>query len=347
LVEICAYFSYIITGNGGSLSMASKLISMQEAVAKYTWDGMHYAHGASLSVGADSLAFGREMVRQGRKHLHVYSHCCAQQLNLLCAAGAVDKVEAAFTGLEVYGFPNGLRRAVESGRTVVEDYSNLNFSLRLLAGAMNWPFVPVVSGYGSDQEWRSAFKPEEYPCTSKIPEVTDPFTGRACHVLPPMQPEVAAIHVTMADPEGNAIMLGSEWNRFELSRAAKKVVLQADLIVDTDCMRQFPNLVRIPGHLVDAVVYWPMGCWPQCSPGLYDSDEEHMYAMNNAMKTEEGFERYKKEYIDSYQTIDEYLAMIGHERIEKLCDTATKHLMDPFRKWIMTDEQIAKLTGGR
>lgn len=323
--------------------MPNKLITMQEAVARYTWDGMQYAHGAALAVGADSLAFGREMVRQGRKNLHVISHCCGQQLNLLCAAGAVEKVDTAFTGLEVYGFPNGLRRAVESGQVVVEDYSNLNFSLRLLAGAMNWPFCPTVSGYGSDQEWRSAFFPEEYPCERKIPEVVDPFTGKTCHVLSPLKPDVAAIHVTMADPEGNAIMLGTEWNRYELSRAAKKVVLQADLIVHTDCMRQYPNLVRIPDVVVDAVVYWPMGVWPQCSPGLYDSDEEHMYYMNNAMKTPEGFAEYKQKYIDSYDTVEEYLEVIGPEKIEKLQDTATKHLMDPYRKWIMSDEEIAGL----
>ena len=39
--------------------MGNKLISIQEAVAKYTWDGMTYAHGSAYPVGADSIAFGR------------------------------------------------------------------------------------------------------------------------------------------------------------------------------------------------------------------------------------------------------------------------------------------------
>jgi hypothetical protein len=60
--------------------------------------------------------------------------------------------------------------------------------------------------------------------------------------------------VTLVDPEGNAIMLGTEWSRFELSRAAKRVVLLADAIVHTDCMRQYPNLVRIPGIIVEGGV---------------------------------------------------------------------------------------------
>ena len=327
--------------------MPNKLMSMQEAVAKYTWDGMQYAHGAALPVGSDSIAFGREMVRQGRKNLHVISNCCTQQLNLLCAAGAVDKIEIGFSGLEVYGFANGLRRAVESGKTILEDYSNLTLPLRFLAGGMNWPFCPAVSSIGSDQQWRSAFHPDEYPATSKIPEITDPFTGRTSGALSPLKPDVAVIHVTMADEHGNAIMLGAEWSRYEMSRAARNVVLQADLIVDTACMRQFPNLVRIPGIVVDAVVYWPMGVWPQCSTGLYDSDEEHMFYMNNMLKTDEGYEEYKRIYVDGYNTIEEYLELIGQEKIARLKNTTTAHLMDPYRKWIKSDEEIKELMVGR
>jgi glutaconate CoA-transferase subunit A len=43
----------------------------------------------------------------------------------------VRRVEVGFSGLEVYGFANGLNRAVTSGKTVIEDYSN---------GAMAWRF---------------------------------------------------------------------------------------------------------------------------------------------------------------------------------------------------------------
>ena len=95
--------------------MPNKLISMQEAVAKYTWDGMMYAHGAALPVGSDSIAFGREMVRQGRKNLHVISNCCTQQLSLLCAAGAWQNRDW-FSGLEVYGFANGLRERLKTAK---------------------------------------------------------------------------------------------------------------------------------------------------------------------------------------------------------------------------------------
>jgi glutaconate CoA-transferase subunit A len=323
--------------------MTHKLITLPQAVARFTRDGMQYASGAALPVGADAVVFGRELIRQNRRQLHAIFHSNTQQLNLLCAAGAVDKLECGFTGLEGFGFANGLRRAVESGRVVLEDYSNLSMVLRFLGGALNWPFVPATVNIGTDLQFRSAFHPDEYASPRKIPPVIDPFSGQEYGALSPLRPELAVIHVTLADPEGNAIMLGSEWSRFELSRAARRVVLVTDALVATDCMRQFPNLVRIPGLLVEAVVYWPFSAWPQASPGIHDLDEPHMRLMNEALGTPEGYAGYRRDFIDSYQTLDEYLALIGPDRITALSATATGFLLDPYRRWLLSRADIDEL----
>ncbi len=323
--------------------MTHKLITLAEAVRRYTHDGIQYASGAALPVGSDAVVFGRELLRQKRRHLHAIFHCNTQQLNLLAAAGAVDKAECGFSGLEVFGFANGLRRAVESGQTALEDYSNLAMALRFLGGALNWPFVPATVNIGSDIQDRSAFAPEAYPAKSKIPTVTDPFSGREIGAFSPLQPEIAAIHVSLADPLGNAILLGTEWSRFELARAAKKLILIADAIVDTDCMRQFPNLVRIPDLIVEAVVYHPFAAWPQSSPGFYDADEAHMKTMNKALGTLEGTADYVRDYVEDITDIDTYLERIGRDTVKRLSDTATAFLVDPFRQWIKTPQEVAAL----
>lgn len=320
-----------------------KLITLPEAVRRFTSDGMQYASGASLPVGADAICFGRELLRQGRKDLHGIFHCNSQQLNLLAAAGAVTKVECGFTGLEGFGFANGLRRAVESGQLALEDYSNLSMALRFLGGALNLPFVPATVNIGSDIAHRSAFAPNTYPATDKIPAITDPFSGRTLGALSPLKPDLAAIHVTLADVQGNAIMIGTEWSRFELSRAAKKVVLIADHIVDTDCMRQYPNLVRIPGIIVDAVVWWPYAAWPQASPGVHDIDEAHMKLMNQCLASEEGTARYLAQFVHSYTDLDEYLDLIGRDTIEILSHGPTGFLLDPYRQWIQPRDAIEAL----
>ncbi len=317
-----------------------KLISLAEAVRRHGQDSMLYASGAALPIGSDAVVFGRELLRQGRKNLHAAFHCNSQQLNLLAAAGAVDKVECGFSALEVFGFANGLRRVVESGQVALEDYSNLSFPLRLLGGALNWPFVPATVNIGSDIQDRSAFAPDDYPCTTKIPTITDPFSGRTLGALRPLSPDLAAIHVSMADTLGNAIILGTEWSRVELSRAAKKVVIIADQIVDPACIRQYPNLVRIPDIIVESVVWWPFAAWPQSSPGFYDVDEEHMKFMNKALATAEGTDAYIRDFVTSYAGIDGYLDMIGRDKVAKLSQGATSFLSDPYRQWFWTPDQI-------
>jgi glutaconate CoA-transferase subunit A len=320
-----------------------KLTSLAEAVRRFTADGMQYASGASLPVGADAIAFGRELLRQGRQNLHGIFHCNSQQLNLLAAAGAISKAECGFTGLEGFGFANGLRRAVESGQLALEDYSNLSMALRFLAGALNLPFMPATVNIGSDIAQRSAFAPNSYPATDKIPSIADPFSGRTLGALSPLRPDLAAIHVTLADVQGNAIMIGTEWSRFELSRAAQKVVLIADHIVDTDCMRQYPNLVRIPGIIVEAVVWWPYAAWPQGSPGVYDIDEAHMKLMNQCLATEDGTARYLEQFVHSYSNLDEYLDLIGRDVIEKVSRSPTNFLLDPYRQWILPRAAVEAL----
>jgi len=320
-----------------------KLLSLAEAVRRHSWDGMQYASGAALPIGSDAVVFGRELLRQKRKNLHAIFHCNSQQLNLLAAAGAATKAECGFTGLEVFGFANGLRRAVESGELVLEDYSNLAMPLRLLGGALNWPFVPATVNIGSDLQDRSAFAPSEFPAKSKIATITDPFSGRQIGAFRPLKPDLAAIHVTLADPLGNSIMLGTEWSRFELSRAAKRVVIVADAIVDEACIRQFPNLVRIPEIVVEAVVFWPFAAWPQSSPGMYDVDEEHMRAMNAALATAEGTRDYVRTFVEGYRDVDSYLDMIGRDRLALLGKTRTAFLLDPYRKWIMPAPEIARM----
>lgn len=322
---------------------AHKLMSLPDAVRRFARDGMMYASGAALPIGSDAIAFGREMVRQNVRDLHTIFHCNTQQLNLLAANGNAVRAECGFSGLEVFGFANGLRRAVESGTMALEDYSNLSIPLRYLGGALNWPFVPATVNVGSDIQDRSAFAPAETPSRSKIPTVRDPFSGREIGAFSVLQPDLAAIHVTFSDPFGNAIMLGTEWSRFELSRAAKKVVLIADAIVDQGCIRQYPNLVRIPELVVEAVVWWPFAAWPASSPGMYDVDEEHMRAMNVALGTADGTAAYVRDFVTSYVDVDSYLDMIGREKLARLEQTTTAFLADPYRKWVLTPAEIAAL----
>ncbi len=319
----------------------SKLITLRDAVQQYTHDGQQIATNG-LPVGAEPVAFARELIRGKRKNLRIVSTCASSGLNLLCGAGSVSEMEGGFSGLEVFGFSNGIRRAVESGQAVWEDYSNLAMPLRYLAGALNLPFFPATVCIGSDIRERSALGGNA-DGKEKIPLVTDPFTGKEIGALRPLKPDLAVIYVPFADADGNAIILGTEWASFELSRAAKKLIVIADNIVDGACIRQYPNLVKILGELVDAVVWHPFAAWPNSSPGLYDADESHIRELNAALKTEAGTQEYLKKYLLEEETPQALRALIGEEKIEKLTGTPSAFLANPYRQWILSPSDTEKL----
>ena len=68
-----------------------------------------------------------------------------------------------------------------------------------------------------------------------------------------------------------------------------------------------------------------------------------MRLMNEALGTPEGYARYRRDFIDSYQTLDEYLALIGPDTVEKLAATATGFLLDPYRRWLLSRAEIDEL----
>ncbi|MCB2193030.1 MAG: CoA transferase subunit A, partial [Deltaproteobacteria bacterium] len=74
-----------------------------------------------------------------------------------------------------------------------------------------------------------------------------------------------------------------------------------------------------------------------------DSDEEHMFYMNKAMKTAEDTEEYCRKWVHSYETPEQYLELIGQDKIAKVSATETAFLMDPYRKWILSDTRVAEL----
>jgi hypothetical protein len=60
----------IVNRHSSYTMQTNKLLTLPEAVRRYASDGIQYASGAGLPVGADAIAFGRELLRQERRSLH-------------------------------------------------------------------------------------------------------------------------------------------------------------------------------------------------------------------------------------------------------------------------------------
>ena len=57
-----------------------------------------------------------------------------------------------------------------------------------------------------------------------------------------------------------------------MARAARRVIVTAERIVDRAALAAEPERTSIPGFLVEAVVEAPNGAWPTSCAGLYEYD---------------------------------------------------------------------------
>ena len=261
------------------------------------------------------MSLSRELVRQGKKDLRV----CGQgvlELDLWMAAGLVKKLDITYIGLEVYGTSNALRRAVESGQIVTcVEWSNASISWRMKATAMGVPFLPARSMLGTDMvKYSSAMV------------VEDPFTGLKVCLLPALILDVAIIHVHRADRHGNAQIEGITGFGAEMARATKRLIISTEEIVSTDEIRKYPDRTIIPYYLVDAVVHAPFGSHPGEMAYMYGRDEPVIREWIESSKTVDGAQAYLDKYIHGVANHQEYMALIGNERLSQLVDEREKRI---------------------
>ncbi len=286
--------------------LVDKLMSEQEAISTFVYDGCYIGTELYGTVRCP-LSLSRELVRQGKKNLRV----CGQgvlELDMWMGAGLVKKLDITYIGLEVYGTCNCLRRAVESGQVdSCVEWSNASISWRMKATAMGVPFLPTRSMWGTDTLKYSSAK-----------VVEDPFTGIKVCLLPALILDVALIHVHRADRYGNAQIEGISGFAAEMARACKRLIISAEEIVSTDEIRKYPDRTIIPYYLTDAVVHAPFGSHPGEMAYVYGRDEPVIKEWVDSSKTVEGTQAYIDKYVHGVKNHEEYLELIGKQRLEQL-----------------------------
>jgi glutaconate CoA-transferase subunit A len=288
-----------------SQAMTEKLMTEQEAVAKLVADGDSLGTELYGTVRAP-MSLIREIVRQGKKHLRVAGQGITE-IDFLLAADLVDTLDITYVAWEVYGISSVLRRAVESGRVKTADWSNGAMAWRFKAAAMGIPFIPITSMLGTDTFKYSAAKIVECP-----------FTGQKVCLIPALFLDVGLIHVHRADKFGNSQIDGISGFAHELSRASKKLIVSAEEIIDTEEIRKYPEQTLIPYYLVDAVVHAPFGSHPGEMCYKYWRDEEHLKTFLEESKDPGKTKAYLDKYIYGVKNQDEYVKLIGMDRLKKL-----------------------------
>jgi acyl CoA:acetate/3-ketoacid CoA transferase alpha subunit len=242
----------------------TKIVSLSEAVAGVP-DGANMTFGG-FAAYFTPLAFVREMIRQGKPRIEMTSVAECWVADYLAGAGLLRRARFSNFMFEGLGRCYNFCRGVERGEIEVEDYSHFAITSRLVAAGLGLPFMPVKSMAGTDLMSRRNFEAD------KARPLDCPFTGEKVLLVPAVRPDVAVIHVARSDRAGNSQLFGYTAVVEEQARAAGRVIVTAEEVVEDAVIRAQPELTVLPGFLVDAVVEVPFGAHPTGMYRYYDPD---------------------------------------------------------------------------
>ena len=282
-------------------ALKPRLMPAREAVDRFVADGDYLTYECNyLMRGPNELV--HEMIRQRKKGLWLAGKFTYVDVALLVDAGVASRADCGF-----FLSSPPIERAIREGRLEVFEYSNVIMTLRLQAGAMGVPFLPVRSFGGTDGFDHSGAK-----------LITDPYTNLPITIVPALNPDVAVVHVHQADVYGNARVFGTGVSDVESALASKKVIISAEEIVETDEIRRNPGATSIPYYAVDAVVHSPFGSYPGTCPGYYGSDPEGVFEIFRAIMGDQ-VQAYLDKWVRPFDTFEQMLeTRVGRPKLEAM-----------------------------
>ena len=285
-----------------------KLLSMPEAIERFV------PHGASVAMGLQleqmiPFAAGHELIRQKRRGLTLIGPISDILFDQLIGAGCVEKVIAAWVGNVMMGSAYNFRRAVEQDGMKVFNMTNFTVALALQAGAMGVPFLPTRTALGSDTTKGNHF----------FYQIISPFQPQeTLWAVRALNPDVTIVHVQRADREGNAHCWGNFGVMIEGVRAAKRVIVCAEEIVEPEVIASDPNRAVIPGFLVNAVVECRYGAHPSPVQGYYSRDDAFFAQYHEQTKKKEDVARWLERWVFGVPDRAAYMNQLGACRVNEL-----------------------------
>ncbi len=281
-----------------------KRASLADAVSLVS-DGAMVALGGGLCARLP-MAMVRELIRQGRRGLHLIGSAHSIDVDMLVATGAVRRCEESYVGFEQdLGMAPSYRRAAEAGTIEVAESCCATILAQLRATEMGLPFLPVRGVRGSDI---GRLHPE-------YAEITCPFTGEILVAVPALRPDVALLHAPAGDRYGNLHLEQPYVLDERFASASRLVVATVDELVSTQEVVR--SGVTIPAHLVAAVAEVPYGAHPSSCYPRYAYDRDHLREYVSAAQSGAAdLEKYLATYVQGGE--ENYRQAVGSDRLGAL-----------------------------
>ncbi|MBU6315945.1 MAG: CoA transferase subunit A [Acidobacteria bacterium] len=247
-------------------------------------------------------AAGHEMIRQGRRDLHLVRMTPDMVYDQLIGVGAARKLTFSWGGNPGVGSLQRLRDAVENHwphALEIEEHSHAGMAARYTAGASGLPFATLRGYVGTDL-------PQH---TSSIKPIQCPFTGEWLTAVPALNPDVAIIHAQRADRRGNVQMWGLVGVQKEAVLSARRAIVTVEEMVDE--LQPVPNSVVLPSWTLSAVCHVPNGAHPSFAMGYSVRDNEFYRAWDAVAKDRDRFLDWVQTHIHGTADHAEFCRSIG------------------------------------
>jgi glutaconate CoA-transferase subunit A len=218
--------------------------------------------------------------------------------DVLVAAGAVETIRIPHVSLGSLGLAPALRRAAQGGELAIDECEEAILLGGLLAGSA-----------------RARFQPLEHLGRNEVIDGNPLVVCQDGHLgVEAMHLDVALLHASAADDQGNLVHYGSRWADLLLARCATRVIVQVEARITT---REASRAgVAIPGYLTHEIIEAPYGAHPLGSVGRYIADLQHLRTYRDMVVNGDA-----SAYLLNYGSADpaEYAARIGADRLRALC----------------------------
>lgn len=279
------------------------IITLGEAISRHVNDGDCVAlEGFTHLI---PTAASHELIRQGKKDLHLVRMTPDLVYDLLIGAGCARKLTFSWGGNPGVGSLHRLRDAVEKkwpNALEIDEHSHADLANSYVAGASGLPFALLRAYAGSDL-------PKVNP---NIKFIDCPFTGEKLAATPAVRPDVTVIHAQKADRRCNVLLWGILGVQKEAALAAKRCIVTVEEIVDD--LKAPMNACVLPSWALTAVCHVPGGAHPSYAHGYYERDNRFYQAWDPIARDRESFTAWIDTYIRGTTDFAEFQKKIAEAK---------------------------------
>lgn len=278
----------------------AELVGLAEAIATLVHDGDTIAMEGFTHLIPH--AAGHEVIRQGRRNLHLVRMTPDMIYDQLIGAGCAARLTFSWGGNPGVGSLHRFRDAVEHGWPCpleIEEHSHAGMAARYAAGAAGLPFG-VLRGYAGTDLARH---------TTSIGAVTCPFTGEVLAAVPALNPDVTIIHAQRADRHGNVQICGLVGIQKEAVLSARASIVTVEEVVDT--LPAVVGAVVVPSWVVDAVAVVPGGAHPSFAMGFGVRDNAFYRSWDAIARERQTFTDWIDRHVRSTADFEAYRTSVG------------------------------------